>query len=223
MQRIVLITDIDTPLGYALLKPYIKENEKVIGTVSSGKSDTLVKDLDKNLIDIIQWQRTSPIDTKNLILTIIKKYKKLDEALIIQSIQSAALKLHETPVTEIDKSIDSLLKGLFFLCREIIKTYLSRQAGILLFINYLNTPQGPSPISEAIKNGIDGFIGQLFRSYQKERFILNSIESSYVDADILSAFIYKNIKERLRQSSGKRLRFQQKIGLFSGLKKAGKK
>ena len=228
MERIVLITDIDTPLGYALARFYIKDSEKVIGTVSSQNPDLPFKELDKDEIDIIEWQRTSPVDSKNLMLTILKKYKKLDEALIIQSIESKSMKLHETNISEIDKEIDFWLKGLIFLCREIIKTFISGQSGIIVFINYLTSEQSvkqsvkhkTSCVFEAIRHGIGGFMNQVLHSYQKE-FKVNTIESSFVAEDILSTYIYKNIKERLRGVSGKKLKFQQKLSLFSGLRKSG--
>lgn len=222
MERIVLITDIDTPLSYALARLYIKDGEKVVGTISSQNTGLPYSDLDKDAIDIMEWHHSSPLEAKNLLIHIIKKYRKLDEAIVIHSIESKTLKLHETGIADIEKGIDHWLKGLFFICREIIKTYVTQKNGALFIINCDTKEQGISPVSEAIKAGTRGFIRNLLHSYGKDSFLLNSIESSYVKEDILSASVYKTIKERLRQVSGKQIKLQHKPGFFSGLKKAHK-
>ncbi|MBN2443407.1 MAG: SDR family NAD(P)-dependent oxidoreductase [Spirochaetales bacterium] len=219
MDRIVLITDVDTPLGYSLTKLYSNDGDKVIGTVSSGNPGSSIKDEDKGVIDIVDWHRTSPIEAKNLVLSIMKKYKRLDETLIIQSSETVSTPLHDTGIADIDKDIDNSLKSIFFLTREIIKTYMSRKNGLLFFIYNMTMKQETTPIQEAIKNGISGFINQVLISYKDEQFKVNSIESTLTNIETLSSSIYKSINERLRQSSGKRIRFQQKGSLFSGFKK----
>ncbi|MBN2532693.1 MAG: SDR family NAD(P)-dependent oxidoreductase [Spirochaetales bacterium] len=217
MERIVLITDIDTPLGYALAGFYIKDGERVIGTVSSQDSDLPYMNLEN--IDIVEWRRFSALESRNLLLHIIKKYKKIDEAIVIQSVISKTRKLHETEISDIEKGIDFWLKGLFFICREIIRTYEKQKNGALFIINHSNKEQGISTVSETIKAGTREFTRNLISSYEKEAFLLNSIESSSPTDDTLSAFIYKTIKERLRQISGKQVNFRHKPGLFSGIKK----
>jgi hypothetical protein len=73
MERNVLITDIDTPLGYALAGYYMKDGERVVGTISSQNPELPYANLDKDKIDIMEWRRASPLESKNLLIQIVKK------------------------------------------------------------------------------------------------------------------------------------------------------
>jgi NAD(P)-dependent dehydrogenase (short-subunit alcohol dehydrogenase family) len=222
MEKCVLITDIDTPLGYQLAKLYSRDGNKVIGTISGGDRENSITDIDTEIIDVTEWHRHSPVEAKNLVLKIQNNYKHLHETLIVQSIHGSTDLLQDTVITDIDKKVDYWLKGLFFLTREIIKTYQNQGQGALYFLQHTNPQQDTSALLEAVKNGTRGFTGYILRAYQKTSFTVNCLESSYTKPGDFAAYAYKQITGRLHQYTGKRVRFQQKIGLFAGIKKPGK-
>jgi len=219
MSRIVLITDINTPLGYSLLKLYLKDGNQIIGTVPSINDELQDINTDNDRLDIYEWRRNSLIESKNLLLHITKKYKKLDEAVVIQSIPSHSLKLHELTMSDIDKEVDCSIKGLICICREIIKTMRTQKSGSFFFIFCRNKGIEISPLSELIKRGSEGFLNHLLHVCGKEHFRLNIIETPNIHYDTLPEHIYKTIKEKLPQISGKKIQIQQKTGIFPGINK----
>jgi NADP-dependent 3-hydroxy acid dehydrogenase YdfG len=216
MDRIVFITDVDTQLGSSLLKHCYTDYKHIVGTISSPVKEFSFSDVIDERLDIIEWNRRSPFEAKNILLSVIKKYKKLDEVLVIHSSMADTTQLHNIEVADIDMTVDIWIKSYIFLCREILNYFSSKTGGLLLLINNIHyeNKKNTSPLFELIKHGFSGFMQQLMRVYKDRSITINGIESSSPDAKELSTFIYKCLCERLRNLSGKIVTFKKKGKLF---------
>jgi hypothetical protein len=244
MEKIILVSDADTPLGYTLFNFFLNDGNKVAGTVSSIKKNIQIAEPHKEAAAIFEWGRSSPVESKNLLLSIIKKFKRLDEAILIQALQPGApgisenavrsynTPLHETEISAIEKEIDYRIKGLLFLSREIIKTFTVQKKGFLFFVNNFYYADEISVLRRLIETGITSFLKELMKSYRNSGIMMNVIESAAASAglpadDEFASFVYKNITEKFIKPggqpkthvSGQYIHFRPSKNLFAGLGK----
>jgi hypothetical protein len=212
MERVALITDIDTPLGHSLLHHCYTDYDHIAGTVSSPVKDVSFPGVISERLFTIEWTRRSPFEVKNIILSVIKKYKKLDETLIIHSALADTTHFGNLEIADIDMAVDIWLKNYVFLCREILTYYTSVKGGVLILINniYYENKKTISPLFELIHDGFRGFTLNLMASYREKAMRINSIESSSPDEKALSVFVSKCLRDRLRSISGKTITFHKK-------------
>lgn len=217
MSRIVLITDIDTPLGFDLSKTFLEQGNTVIGTVTALGKESNFKALSSSSFTLRRWQRSSPLSTKNLLLSIINDFNKLDEALLLQPPSLPAKLLHEVTTAEIEQGVDFWIKGNLFLLKEILDIFSKGNGGVLALINY--SPKDSTgilpPLESTLRGGFQALAKSLFSSYSREDLYINGFESNTAQSGDFAHFIQQTLHERGRRVRGRWFRFQAKSGLLS--------
>lgn len=217
MSRTVLITDIDTPLGFDLSKTFLEQGDRVIGTVADPEKDNSIKTLNSSSFTLKRWQRSSSISAKNLLLNIINEFDSLDEALLLQPPSLPAKLLHEVTTAEIEQGVDFWVKGNLFLLKEILDIFNRHRGGVLALINY--SPHDSTgilpPLESALRGSFQALAKSLFSSYSRKNLYINGFESNTVQSSDFSDFIRQTLQDRGRRVSGRWFRFQAKSGLFS--------
>jgi hypothetical protein len=217
MSRTVLITDVDTPLGFDLSKTFLEQGDKVIGTVTASDKEINFKSLNSSSFTLRRWQRSSPLSAKNLLLSIINDFNNLDEALLLQPPSLPAKLLHEVTTAEIEQGVDFWIKGNLFLLKEILYIFSRGRGGVLALINY--SPKDSTgilpPLESALRGGFQALAKSLFSSYSREDLHINGFESTTAQSGDFAHFIRQTLHERGRRVSGRWFRFQAKSGLFS--------
>ena len=215
MDRVVLITDINTPLGSALLVKYHTDGEKIIGTITPDNKDFSLPNWSDDGLEVLEWNRHSPVNSKNIILSVLKKYKKLDEVCLIQNMIGNDSFFHELDFKSIDKAIDNWIKGNFFLCREILKVFIQNASGVLVLINNIKCNSNiTSPLFEAIRSSFRSFTKELSLTYGSHNIFINGFESTSNLSEDFGGFIYKRICEKMRNNSGRIIQFNKKKSFF---------
>jgi NADP-dependent 3-hydroxy acid dehydrogenase YdfG len=218
MDGITVITDVDTKLGCSVLNTFLEHGEKVVGISSVKKSELAGNGTGGS--ELFEWNRCSPIDSRSVVVEILTKYKRIDEVIIVQSLQPEAVRLEETDSALINKKIDYWIKGNLYLTREFLRLFSERKSGSLVFVNHFEgDAKNLLPLSEVIRSAYTGLISSLLPLNSAENVRINGIESKSVFPEELADFIYKNTIERFRKTSGKLLPYHDQKGLFDRLKK----
>jgi hypothetical protein len=221
MDRVIVITDIDTKLGCSLIRTYREAGEIAVGISPVKKADLEYSDLKGNDYEIIEWNRNSLIDSKSAILEIIKKYKTIDEVLLVQSIPEYKSSLADIEFSTIDRNIDYWVKGNIYFVREVLRLFAEKESGTLALINHSLSDEKNrrTPLSETVQSAFSGLTKSLLPLYAGKDVCINAFESVTDSPEELARFIYKNMCERFRKVSGKTASFQSGKNLFSALKK----
>ncbi|HEB10614.1 MAG TPA: hypothetical protein ENI06_05310 [Spirochaetales bacterium] len=217
MSKTVLITDIDTPLGFDLSKTFLEQGDRVVGTVAVPDKESNFKALNSSSFTLRRWQRSSSLSAKNLLLSIINDFNNLDEALLLQAPSLPAKLLHEVATAEIEHGVDLWIKGNLFLLKEILELFNRGRGGVVALINY--SPHDSTgilpPLESALRGSFQALAKSLFSSYSRENLYINGFESNTAQSSDFADFIRQTLSDRGRRVSGRWFRFQAKSGLFS--------
>ena len=219
MSEVVLITDVDTPLGGALAKLYRDDGFQVVGT-NQGSEHSIANETEqestKEGFSSIRWNRKSAVSARNVLLSCMNNFGRLDHAIIVESPDGARRLLHESALSEIDSAVDAWIKGSLFLAREIIGYFLRKKKGVLLFVSYSTqvSSEALPPLESSIRGCIQGLVQSLFSSYQTDGVVVGAFESDSPGTEEFAKYIRKTVRDKADRVFGKWHRYQGKQGLF---------
>ena len=129
MGRVVLISDVQTPLGEELARRYLAEGASVAVTRSNQQSREapLVSESDGFLLT--DWNRRSPISARNVLLAVANRFGRIDEAVVVQWPFVEARLLPETSYESMERAVDAWLKGPLFLVKGLLEVFARNGGG----------------------------------------------------------------------------------------------
>jgi hypothetical protein len=219
MDKVVLISDVHTELGLNLLRQFHATGYQVIGTSTTDPKNLSMSEFNTELVEIIHWNRVSPIGVKNLLIKAITRFRQIDEVIILQTASFTGSKLSEISLLDIDQNIDMWLKGTCYLLKEML-AYLSKNGnGSLTLVNNISYTHESvvSPVGEILEAGFRALVKNLFKTAKDSPLILNGVESTSNAFDKLGDFIYKIVTEKTNKGIGKLYNFHDKKSFFSSL------
>ena len=165
----------------------------------------------------LDWNPSSPVSAKTLVLSAINKMEHIDDAILV-CVPPAYRKNPEMFSTEeIDRFIDSNIKGWFFLARELTAEFNARKRGNLSLVlpefnaGAEDAPDFARPVAAAA-----------FRSFA-QGILLSSLNMPYSamgfslpepgEEKAFAAYVFKTMEEGKRQT-GRWHKFG-KFGLFN--------
>lgn len=221
MARIVFVSDVQTPLGEELVRRYLAAGASVAATRSNQetKESPLVSENDGFLLT--DWNRRSPISTRNVMLSVLNRYGRVDEAVILQAPMVERGLLHETPYELIDRAVDVWIKGTLFLIKAMLESFGRSGGGSLVLVHHVPQEAGTDfpPLEAALRGAFKSAAQSLFASNSQAGVRINGFESYSTQAREFAEFIVQTMQERGGRSSGKWFRYQPKGGFLSPLKK----
>lgn len=167
----------------------------------------------------LEWNPSSPISAKSLVLGAQNRLGKIDEAILVCAPPALRKDLAQVSPQELDSLMDDHIKGWWYLARELVSALRSRKAGTLALVLSEAPAQGNKDDPEDLMGPV---IGSAFRSLAQ-----GLLASSYADpfrtlafstTDVgddgaYAAFVYKIIDEDNKRNSGKWHKYG-KVGLF---------
>lgn len=219
MNRGILIAGNESPLFSALCVEASKRVEAHAAAFVPG-DQTAETPQDQNAANgqiLLDWNSSSPISARTLVLSALNKMERVDEAVLVCVPPAYRKTAEELSPAEIDKLIDSNIKGWFFLVRELSTLFRSQERGMLsLIVPELNT---------AAKDDVPDLIGpaavSVFRSLA-QRVLISSMNAPYGamgfsssepgEESAFAAYVFKTVEEG-RRNSGKWYKYG-KLGLF---------
>ena len=219
MNRTVLITDAQTPLADQLIRRYLSEGFSVAATRSHKvRIHTPLISEDEDLL-LIEWNRTSPISAKNVLLAALNRFDRIDETLLLFTPELEQKLLQETSAETVDRAVDTWIKGSLFLMKAVLELYTQKQGGCLALVNHLPQEEGTvlPPLEGALRGGFTAAAGAVFASNSQRNVFINGFESHSQKIEDLADFIFDTIKTRGTRVSGKWFRFPTRSGFLSAL------
>ena len=214
MAKVILITDINLPLGLELAKLYIQNGYCVVGTITV-KDEEINDFTDKPFLQI-PWRRNSALSARHVVVSTLNSFSHLDKAIVIEDLQGAMSLLHETNLTDIESAVDMWIKGGLFIVREILSYFLKDKRGSIALVNYSprRSEEAFSPLEGSIRGSFRGLANSLFTSYYGSDIFINAFESFSPLTGEFAHFIHKTLHEKGDRLFGKWFRFQGKHGRF---------
>jgi NADP-dependent 3-hydroxy acid dehydrogenase YdfG len=220
MKRVALITDASTPLGDQLVRRYLSEGYSVAATCSGGDSiDTPLVSAEEDLL-VVEWNRNSPISAKNVLLTALNRFDRIDETLLLMAPELEQKLLQETATEAIDRAVDTWIKGSLFLIKSVLVLYGQKQEGFLALINHLPQVAAavPPPLESALRGSFRATAEAIFAGIGQQNVFVNGFESQSTKIEELADFIFDTLNSKTVRTTGKWYRFPPHSGILAAFK-----
>jgi NAD(P)-dependent dehydrogenase (short-subunit alcohol dehydrogenase family) len=220
MGRVVLVSDVQTPLGEELARRYLAEGASVAVTRSNLRSreSPLVSESDGLLLT--DWNRRSPISTRNVLLSVANRFGRIEEAVLLQDPTVEARLLPDATYESIERAADAWLKGPLFLLKGLLEAFARDGGGRLALVEYAprEAPGGRPPLEAALRGAFRALAQSLLESGAAKGVQVHCFESVETLARDFAGFIVENMSARGDKPAGRWLRFQPRGGLLAPLR-----
>jgi NAD(P)-dependent dehydrogenase (short-subunit alcohol dehydrogenase family) len=220
MGRVVLVSDVQTPLGEELARRYLAEGARVAVTRSNQQSreSPMVSESDGFLLT--DWNRRSPISTRNVLLSVANRFGRIDEAVVVHDPTLKPALLPDAAYETIERAVDSWLKGTLFLVKGLLELFAREGAGRLALVEYAPREAVGSrpPLEAALRGAFKALAQSLMDTGGPKGVTVQGFESVETLARDFAGFIVETLASRGDKPAGKWLRFQPGRGLLSPLR-----
>ena len=243
MEKVVLITDADTPLGYEIAKKYIASGIRLIAASGSDEKIESFSSMGSEMYLQVKWSRRSPISARNLILAGLNHFKRIDDAVILQTpyaglyrgsgketgksapavspedtVRTAGAgrrRFSDIQFADIESVLDTWVKGNLFLIKELTRYRTGR----------MEEEMGSgialvqySEVNVSDFTPLEALILNGFESFIKTvsgaDVRINGFSSANTVITEYADFIFRTLQEKSVRFNGRIFRFQSRQGLF---------
>jgi NAD(P)-dependent dehydrogenase (short-subunit alcohol dehydrogenase family) len=225
MTRGIFIAGNESALGRALEAEAEKRVERfavalipnrLTGAFAAGTIKNSAGTNEKRLY--LDWNPSSPISARTLILAAENRLDRIDEAILVCSPPSIRCVAEDLPLADVEILVNDHIKGWFFLVKELAAVFSSRKSGILSLV-YHDVPAakkddaadilGPSALASfrALTQGL------LAAAHNEHYTTVGFSCSDAGSEEAFSSFVFKSLDEVNKRSNGKLYRFGR-LNLF---------
>lgn len=215
MERIVLVSDADTPLGRELVRLCTVRGHQVAALVGDARSAEFPGTGSRAPL-VVPWSRRSPAGARAAVLSVLNRFGVLEEAVVPNALPSPSALPHELTGPDIERPVDLGLKAPIFLVREVLGVLRRQGRGVLSLVCFSERrDDDPGPALElAIQEGWQGFVAGVLDAYAAEKALcLNGYKAAGVGHEEAAAFIDRSLEEKGRRITGRWFSFQPRGGL----------
>jgi NAD(P)-dependent dehydrogenase (short-subunit alcohol dehydrogenase family) len=217
MGRVVLVSDVQTPLGEELARRYLAEGASVAVTRSNQQSHESPPLSESDGFLLTDWNRRSPISTRNVLLSVVNRFGRIDEAVVLHCPSVEASLLSETTYESVERAVDTWLKGTLFLVKGLLET-LAPGGRLALVHHAPQAGSGLPPLEAALRGAFRALAESLMETGGPGGLPVHGIESFSTPARDFAGYIVETLTSRGDKASGKWLRFQPRAGLLAPLR-----
>ena len=217
MEKTVLISESESLIGKQLIDNYLSAGYKIIAPVSEKADSDNEEDEENGDMLSISWNKTSVFSTKTIIREGIRRFKKIDEAIIIFPSPGLAGNFSELTMGEIEEILENYVNGTVYITKELIDYYEKNEKGLLSFALFGDINQAPSALASGVMGFFRYFIKGILEKKKNNIFQAAYYSQDQTDYKGFADFIYKYNRTRLDKAEGQWLKFTDKKSLFSSL------
>jgi len=161
----------------------------------------------------LDWNPSSPISARTLILAAENRLEHIDEAILICSPPSIRSSAAVLPLSDVEIMINDNIKGWFFLIKELAVVFTNRKRGTLALVyTDIASSTGKDDAAEILgPSSLAAFRAlthSLLAAAHSEPYITMGFSTSDAgNEDAFAAFLYKHIDEANSRSNGKLHKF----------------
>jgi NAD(P)-dependent dehydrogenase (short-subunit alcohol dehydrogenase family) len=204
MERIVLVSDADTPLGRELVRLFLARGHQVAALVNDARASEFPGTGGRAPL-VVPWSRRSPAGARAAVLSALNRFGILEDAVVPGAVPVPTVLPHDLPSVEIERSIDQGLKGPIFLVRELLGVFLRRGQGVLSLVCFSerrDDEPGPA-LDQAVQEGWQGFAAGVLDAYAEKSVFINGFKAAGVGHEDAAAFIDRSLEEKARKVTGR--------------------
>ena len=215
MERIVLVSDADTPLGRELVRLFTARGHQVAALVADARAPEF-PGTGRRAPLVVPWSRRSPAGARAAVLTTLNRFGVLEDAVVLGAQPSPPALPHELSSVDIEGAIDLGLKGPIFLVRELLGVFLRRGQGVLSLVCFgerRDDEPGPS-LDQTVQEGWQGFSAGVLDAYAEKTVYVNGFKAAGVGHEDAAAFIDRSLEEKARKITGRWFTLQPRGGIL---------
>lgn len=215
MERIVLVSDADTPFGRELVRLFAARGHQVAALVGDARSADFPGTSGRSPL-VVPWSRRSPAGARAAVLSALNRFGVLEEAVVTGPRPSVAAPPHLLASSDVERVLDDGLKGPIFLVRELLQAFLRRGRGVLSLVCYSERrDEEPGPAMElAAHEGWQGFAAGALDAGTEKSVLVNGFKASGVGHEEAAAFVDRSLEEKARKVTGRWFTLQPRGGLL---------
>jgi hypothetical protein len=167
----------------------------------------------------LEWNPSSPISARTLVLAAENRLEHIDEAILICSPPSVRIKTSDLSFSDVEIMLNDHIKGWFFLIKELTSVFNSRKHGTLALV-YSDIPSVSSRDEAADILGQPALAsfraltqGLLASAHNESYTTMGFSDSDAGNESAFASFLYKSLDESSKRSNGK-LHKYGKFNLF---------
>jgi hypothetical protein len=168
----------------------------------------------------IEWNPSSPISARTLVLSACNRLENIDEAILVCSPPSIRCAASDLQFTNVDILLNDHIKGWFFLVKELAAVFSERRRGVLSLVYSDNSAsssrdEAADLLGPCALAAFRALTGSLLVAAVNDPYITIGFSNSDAGNEAaFASFMYKHIDEASKRSSGK----LHKFGKFSFFK-----
>ncbi len=157
----------------------------------------------------LAWNPAGPISSRALVVAAENRLGKIDEAVLVCTPPVLRRRADELAPAEIDAIVDDLVKGWFFLVRELALSFRARKAGTLALVlseaeNGNRKEDGVDLVGASIAASFRSFAQGLLAASFAEPYRVLAFSSAEAGEDAaFAAFVFKVLDEGAKKDAGK--------------------
>lgn len=214
MGKTFLIAGTWAAVTMELIQGALSRKERVVAALDPGTEQPPIEpDWEKNL-RYLPWNRRSPISAKTFVLSGANSFERIDEALLVYAPGEGSRVIHETPLAEIEETIDENLKGFFFLLKELFSLFEKQKSGTVSLVFYDRGVEMLPPLEAASAGAFRAIVPALQYNYQNEGFMIRGFHSAVDQPKEFAQYIL-GFAERTEKTAGRWIKYSGKAGFFS--------
>jgi hypothetical protein len=169
----------------------------------------------------LDWNPSSPISARTMILAAENRLDRIDEAILICSPPSIRSSAADLPLADVEILVNDHIKGWFYLVRELAALFTSRGNGILALVYYdIGLLSGKDDTADLLGPSANASFrsltqGLLAAAHSEPYLTMGFACSEAGSEEAFTSFLFKYLDEGNKRSNGK----LHKFGKFNFLNK----
>ena len=176
MGKTILVTGKEGFLGNEISQHFLNQGCQVAVTVPPRKEAFPSVDQDRRLLQF-PWSRRSAVAAKNFVLQTYQEFDGLDEAWLVITPDREAFSLAEMAPLAIDEAIDSSVKGMLYLVRELLQRQAVQPSLVLRFVFFDEEPTTLPPLAAVHYHGLKAMVTSLLGQARKRHLTVWAYET----------------------------------------------
>lgn len=176
MGKTILVTGKEGFLGNEISQHFLNQGCQVAVSVPPRKESFPSVDQDHRFLQF-PWTRRSAVASKNFVLQTLQAFESLDEAWIVVTPEREAFGLAELAPLALDEGLDSQVKGILYLVRELLQRQAAQPSLTLRFVFYDEDPSTLPPLAALHYQGLRGAVTALLTQARKRSLTIWAYET----------------------------------------------
>ncbi len=181
------------------------------GALSAASPDAVSKPENEKRV-LLDWNPSSPVSTRALVLAAENRLDKIDEAILVCSPPLVRRGITALSLADIEILVNDHIKGWFFLVRELAALFTSRKSGTLALIYSDTDLPGKDDIAALLGHSslasFRALTQSLLAAAAGEPYITMGFSCSEAGGeDGFTSFLFKHLDEGNKRNKGKLFKF----------------